>query len=83
MVRPGDAVRIANVLDVIVPDVKAADPDATFPGVLGALRPAGRGRTHRLAGLRVLTVCDWRSAGLTTDEEFPDSYVDMAGPVRR
>jgi glycine reductase complex component B subunit alpha and beta len=80
LVHPGEPVRIANVLDVIVPDVKAADPDATFPGVLGALRPAGRGRTHRLAGLRVLTVCDWRSAGLTTDEEFPDSYVDMAGP---
>jgi sarcosine reductase len=80
VLRPGDGVRIVNVLDAIVPDVKVANPDLTFPGALGGLALAGRGRTNRLDGVAVLSVCDWRSAGFTTDEEFPDSFVDMSGP---
>jgi glycine reductase len=82
VVRPGDSVRVANVLDAIVADVKAADPDSTFPGALGRLSLAGTGRTNRLGGVAVLTVCDFLAAGLTTVEEFPDGYVDMAGPGR-
>ena len=38
VVRPGDPVRIANVLDAVLPDVKADEPDQTFPGALGARR---------------------------------------------
>jgi glycine reductase complex component B subunit alpha and beta len=82
LVRPGDSVRIANVLDAIVPAVKAVGPEATFPGVLGPLSLAGRGRTNRLRGVAVLSVCDWQAAGYTSAEEFPDSYVDMDGPGR-
>jgi glycine reductase len=78
--RPGDPVRVANVLDVVLPDVKVADPQSTFPGALGPLTPAGTGCTHRLGGIAVLSVCDFLAAGLTTDEEFPDAYIDMAGP---
>src|SRR6476620_9325163 len=37
VVRPGDSVRVANVLDAVLPDVKAADPERTFPGAFGAL----------------------------------------------
>src|SRR6476660_9916846 len=48
VVRPGDPVRIANVLDAVLPDVKADDPERTFPGALGGLALAGRGRTNRL-----------------------------------
>jgi glycine reductase complex component B subunit alpha and beta len=80
VVRPGQSVRIANVLDAIVPDVKASDPSATFPGVLGPLAPAATGQTNRLRGLAVLSVCDWLAAGYTTADEYPDSFIDMAGP---
>ena len=83
VVRPGDAVRVANVLDAVLPDVKAADPERTFPGALGALVPGGHGRTNRVGGLGVLSVCDWLAAGYTTRDEFPDSFVDMDGPGAR
>jgi Glycine/sarcosine/betaine reductase component B subunits len=80
LVLPGESVRITNVLDAILPDVKAADPSATFPGVLGGIAPAGAGQTSRLAGVAVLPVCDWTAAGLTSPGEFPPAFVDMAGP---
>jgi glycine reductase complex component B subunit alpha and beta len=82
VVRPGDPVRVANVLDAVVPDVRADGAADTFPGALGGLSPAGRGRTNRLGGVHVLSVCDWLRAGYTTAEEFPDGLVDMAGPAQ-
>jgi hypothetical protein len=81
VVRPGDRVRLTNVLDAVVPDVRADDPDATFPGMLGgAWVDAASPRIHRLSGVAVLPVCDWQAAGLVAPEEFPSSFVDMAGP---
>ena len=80
VVRPGDPVRVANVLDAVLPDVKADEPEQTFPGALGRLALAGRGRTSRIEDVGVLSVCDWLAAGYTQPEEFPDSLVDMAGP---
>ena len=90
VVRPGEPVRISNVLDAVLPSVKSDDPSATFPGVLGfandqplhrgADRAAGLGRTLRLRDIAVLSVCDWLAAGYVGPEEFPDSIVDMAGP---
>ncbi|HEY2552079.1 MAG TPA: glycine/sarcosine/betaine reductase component B subunit [Streptosporangiaceae bacterium] len=80
LVRPGEPVRITNVLDAVIPDVKAAHPQSTFPGVLGGLTPAGHGETTRLDGVAVLPVCDWTAAGLTSPGEFPSAFVDMAGP---
>ena len=80
VVRPGDSVRVANVMDAVLPDVKAADPEQTFPGALGALVAGGHGRTNRVGGLSVISVCDWLAAGYTTGDEFPDSFVDMDGP---
>ena len=44
IVRPGDPVRILNVLDVVEPTVKVPDVDATFPGILGSARMCGTGR---------------------------------------
>lgn len=83
VVRPGDRVRIANVLDAVVPDVRADDPAASFPGVLGGTwNDAPHARIHRLRGVAVLSVCDWKAAGLVGSEEFPSSYVDMAGPAQ-
>jgi sarcosine reductase len=80
VVRPGQSVRVANVLDALLADVKADAPESTFPGALGPLSSAGAGRTHRLGGLSVLSVCDLLAAGLIEPNEYPDSYVDMAGP---
>jgi len=57
VVRPGDRVRITNVLDAVVPDVRADDPAASFPGVLGGTwDDAAHPRIHRLAGVAVLPV---------------------------
>jgi glycine reductase len=78
--RPGESIRVANVLDAVLPDVKADDPERTFPGALGGLVIAGRGRTDRLAGVAVLSVCDWVAAGFTVPGDFPEALVDMAGP---
>jgi sarcosine reductase len=80
IVRPGDPVRVANVLDAVVPTVRADDPASTFPGAQGRLASAGRGRSHRLDGVHVLVACDWEAAGYVGTDEFPPSFVDMAGP---
>ena len=80
VVRPGDQVRIANVLDAVLPDVKVDEPERTFPGALGGLALAGRGRTNRIEGIGVLSVCDWLAAGYTQPEDLPDSLIDMGGP---
>jgi len=80
VVRPGDPVRITNVLDAMLPSVKTEDPTATFPGVLGPLALAGRGRTNRLGGVAVLSACDWEASGHAEPDEYPDAFVDMAGP---
>ncbi len=37
-------------------------------------------RIHRLAGVAVLSVCDWGGAGFVGADELPDTLVDMAGP---
>ncbi|MDP9295456.1 MAG: glycine/sarcosine/betaine reductase component B subunit [Actinomycetota bacterium] len=80
IVRPAERVRLLNVLDAVEPSIKAEDADATFPGALGRLSVAGRGRTHRLDGIAVLPVADLRGAGYSEAGELPDSVVDMAGP---
>ena len=81
IVRPGDPVRIANVLDAVVPSVKTEDPSSTFPGALGRLAIAGRGVTNRLDGVHVIVTCDWEGAGLVGPGEFPPSFLDMDGPA--
>lgn len=83
LVRPGEAVRVLNVLDAVEPAVKASEPGTTFPGALGALAVAGVGRTHRLEGVAVLATADFHGTyDMTTLDVYPDgdSFVDMAGP---
>ena len=84
VVRPGEPVRVLNVLDAVEPAVKTDEPGTTFPGALGALSVAGAGRTHRLDGAAVLATADFFSAyDVTTLGVYPDgdSFVDMAGPA--
>jgi glycine reductase len=80
LVRPGDPARIANVLDAVEPSVKADDPETTFPGALGRLAPAGRGRSNRLSGVTVIPVCDLNYTVYADEAGFGDAFVDMAGP---
>jgi glycine reductase len=80
VVRPGDPVRISNVLDAVLPSVVRDDPGSTFPGVLGPASASSGGTIHRLGGVAVLPVCDWLAAGYVGPDELPDSLVDMSGP---
>ncbi len=66
VVRPGDAVRISNVLDVVLPCVKVDDPNSTFSGGLGTPIARATGRTHRLGSVAVLSCCDWVARRLRT-----------------
>jgi glycine reductase complex component B subunit alpha and beta len=74
VVRPGDPVRVINVLDAVEPMIKPNDPDATFPGMLGALRHAGNGRTNRVEGCAVL------ACAAVTGGDQQEGVIDMGGP---
>jgi glycine reductase complex component B subunit alpha and beta len=78
VVRPGDAVRLTHVLDAVEPRVKADDPESTFPGALGSLRPAGEGRTNRIDGAAVVACADFPAEERPLHEQ--EALVDMAGP---
>jgi glycine reductase len=78
VVRPGEPVRLTHVLDGVEPRVKADDPGSTFPGALGALRPAGVGRTNRIEGAAVVACADFPAEERPLHEQ--ECLVDMAGP---
>ena len=76
IVRPGEAVRLIHVIDVIEPRCKAVG-GSTFPGFLGPVQTVGEGRTYRLAGMGVISVSE-PVAGETT--YWSEAVMDMAGP---
>jgi glycine reductase complex component B subunit alpha and beta len=86
LVRPGESVRLANVLDAIEPCIKADSPETTFAGILGQSEPLGLGLTNRLADLAVVPLCDFRSThDVDREMEAPirwHSIIDMDGPGR-
>ena len=51
VVRPGDPVRLAHVLDAVDPAAKLDAPETTFPGLAGDMAAAGIGRTLRDIGI--------------------------------
>ncbi len=53
-VRPGDRVRIVNIMDVVQPRCKIDQFEADFPGFVGRLQIAGRGQTRSLRGVAVI-----------------------------
>ncbi len=79
LVRPGDPVRLTNVLDVVEPYVDADDPGSTFPGVLGSLSVAGRGRAHRLDTVAVVSTADLLPSTDVAARDIQDGIIDMAG----
>jgi glycine reductase len=76
--RPGESVRIVHALDIVEPRVKIEGPGGVFPGLIGSVDPAGRGRTHRLAGVAVIATGD-----IPEEDEgkrVRESVIDMSGP---
>lgn len=79
LARPGDAVRVVHVLDAVEPRVKVAPAGACFPGLLGTMREAGAGRTHRLAGTAVLLAAEMPP--VSGEVSHLESILDMSGPA--
>lgn len=74
IVYPGDNVRILNLMDVIQPRCKIDRQNADFPGIIGEMQTAGKGRTRSLTGIAVLV-----SNPCTKRTE--NALLDMAGPI--
>jgi glycine reductase len=74
LAAPGESCRIGRVFDVIAPRAKL-EGGVDFPGVLGPIARAGRGRTRALAGVAVVV----------TDQELDRpatlAVIDMSGPA--
>jgi glycine reductase len=74
LAHPGESCRIGRVFDVFAPRAKD-DGDGDFPGALGPLVRAGRGRTRALGGVAVVV----------TDQQLDNpatlAVIDMSGPV--
>jgi glycine reductase len=51
--EPGTKCRIVNMGDIVQPMLKLDDEEATFPGVIGKMKTAGRGRTLLLRNVVV------------------------------
>ncbi|MEE9275554.1 MAG: glycine/sarcosine/betaine reductase component B subunit [bacterium] len=80
--KPGESVRITSVLDAVEPLYKVRGRSCAFPGFLGPARTAGEGRTHKLAGMCVVssTYFTGPQTGVMT---YREGIVDMTGPGAR
>ena len=54
--RPGEKVRITNILDIVEPRIKSEDAGQMFPGFWGSFKKAGNGITKVLEGVAVVNV---------------------------
>ena len=77
VVKPGESVRIVNVIDVVEPRWKVRGAGGVFPGFVSPAVTVGDGCTHRLAGVAVV-----ESAAPVPGEStvFRERLIDMAGP---
>ena len=76
---PGDSVRITNVLDAVEPLYKVSGRSCAFPGFLGPAKTAGQGRTHKLAGMCVISTTHFLGP-MTGIMSFREGIIDMSGP---
>jgi glycine reductase len=74
LVKPGENVRILNILDVIQPRCKIDQEGADFPGFIGTMQTAGKGRSRSLRGVAVIL-----SSPCTNRQEV--GVLDMEGPI--
>ncbi len=70
--RPGEPVRIINIMDVMQPRCKEADEESPYPGMFSPMRLAGTGRTRVLRGVSVMQT--GRRQGIQ------EGIIDMSGP---
>jgi glycine reductase complex component B subunit alpha and beta len=78
LAKPGESIRIHNIIDVVEPRVRVGEAGTDFPGLLSAPRTVGDGRTHRLKGVAVTEVSE-PVAGEST--YWRTAVVDMTGPA--
>lgn len=77
VVKPGDSVRVHNILDVVEPRVRVSEPGTDFPGMLCAAKTVGSGRTHRLSGI---AVCELSNAVPGEPVYWRQALLDASGP---
>src|SRR5262247_2938145 len=77
VVKPGESVRIINVLDVVEPRWKVSGAGGVFPGFVSPPTSVGDGRTQRLAGVAVVESSPPVPGESTV---FRERLIDMAGP---
>lgn len=70
--KPGEAVRIVHIMDAVQPRLKIEGGASPFPGALGAVEMAGRGKTNLLDGVAVLQT--------GARQGIQEGIVDMSGP---
>jgi glycine reductase complex component B subunit alpha and beta len=76
--RPGDALRLNRVLDVLEPRAKISGHGVTFPGILTPVLECGIGVTAAAAGMAVVATGTFASLGGAFEQH--DCVIDMAGP---
>jgi glycine reductase len=77
VVKPGESVRIVNVIDVVEPRWKVRGSGGVFPGFVSPAATVGDGRTHRLAGVAVVESSPPVPGESTV---FRERLIDMTGP---
>lgn len=77
---PNQHTRIINVVDVVEPRVKVSGPGCVFPGILCPPETVGKGRTHRLSGVTVMSSVEYQQTILTGTGAASFTLVDMRGP---
>ncbi|NLB09042.1 MAG: beta-aspartyl-peptidase [Clostridiales bacterium] len=75
LARPGEAVRIAPVKDVIEPRVKVTGGGGLFPRMIHKVEQVGSDRPHALVGATVIT------CGQIVG--FQEGLIDMSGPAAK
>lgn len=76
VVRPGERRRVIHVIDAVEPRLRAGSA-ADFPGWVDGPATVGHGRTHRLAGMSIVSAGD-AVAGEAT--YWREGLIDMSGP---
>jgi glycine reductase len=80
--KPGESVRITSVLDAVEPLFKTDGYSCAFPGFIGPAKTAGEGRTHKLAGMCVIS-STYFTGPMTGIMTYREGIVDMTGPGAR
>ena len=75
--RPGESIRLVNVLDVVEPRWKVSGAGGVFPGFASPVVAVGAGRTHRLAGVAVVEISEPVPGESMV---FRERLIDMRGP---